>query len=152
MLTIVKTTVPILEAAPNFKALLEEYADECAIEGFPHPSARMEMYKLIEAGGSFHVYAAREDDELVGFITVLLITLLHYGVYAAIVESYFVTKDKRKTGAGTRLRRVAEEYALNRGAPGILLSAPLGGVLAEVLPNEGYTETNRVFFKRFKNA
>ncbi len=35
------------------------------------------------------------------------------------------------------------------GTPGLLVSAPMGGSLAEVLPRRGFAETNRVFFKGF---
>ena len=38
------------------------------------------------------------------------------------------------------------------GCPGLLVSAPAGGVLAKVLPRRGYAETNRVFFKELNDA
>jgi GNAT superfamily N-acetyltransferase len=74
----------------------------------------------------------------------------HYGVAIAVTESFFVGKEYRKSGAGLKLLRAAEAHA--EGAPGLLVSAPVGGTLAEVLPHLGYRETNRVFFKELAHG
>ena len=65
----------------------------------------------------------------------------------AITESFFVAKVHRDSGAGLKLLRAAEQKARALGSPGLLVSAPFGGTLVQVLPRAGYTETNRVFFK-----
>jgi GNAT superfamily N-acetyltransferase len=67
-----------------------------------------------------------------------------------VVESFFVGKAYRKSGAGLRLLHEAEKYALKNNLPGLLVSAPFGGDLAVVLPHVGYIETNRVFFRKTK--
>jgi GNAT superfamily N-acetyltransferase len=85
---------------------------------------------------------------LVGFVTVLTHIMPHYGVPISITESFFVAGSHRKTGAGYKLLRAAERYAKDRGSSGLLISAPSGGRLAEVLPKAGYKETNVVYFKR----
>ena len=65
----------------------------------------------------------------------------------AVVESYFVASKHRKSGAGLALLREAERIASDRGAHALLVSAPHGGRLADVMPRVGYRETNRVFFR-----
>jgi hypothetical protein len=40
-----------------------------------------------------------------------------------------------------------EFIARDMGAIGILVSAPMGGRLNELMPNIGYSHTNEVFFK-----
>lgn len=148
---ITQCSIAELENDPNLPALLDEYAAECSIEGLPHPSAKVELYKQLEATGWLAPFAAYADDKLIGFIFVLCSVIPHYGVHVATTESYFVARDKRRTGAGIMLLNMAERHAKDKGSPGLLVSAPSGGVLAEVLQSShGYVETNRVFFRRFK--
>lgn len=139
-----------LESSPNLAALLDEYAAECSIEGLPHPSGKVELYKQLERSGWLSAIGAYTEDQLIGFIFVLCSVIPHYGVHVATVESYFVAKDKRRTGAGMMLLYAAEQHARDKGSPGLLVTAPAGGVLASVLQSiHGYVETNRVFFRRF---
>ena len=143
-------SVSELEGDPNLPTLLAEYADECSIDGLPHPSAKVEVYKQLEASGWLHSIAAYADDQLVGFIFILCSVIPHYGVHVATTESYFVAKDKRRTGAGVMLLYAAEKHAKEKGSPGLLICAPSGGALASVLQSaHGYVETNRAYFKRF---
>lgn len=147
-----KTTVSEVETNENFPALAKEYAEESAIHGLPSPDEKLSVYRVIEASGVFHVYGAFLLDKLIGFISVLTPVIPHYGVMIAVSESFFVAKDQRRTGAGLKLLRAAEAHACSAGSPGMLVSAPLGGILAEVLPCVGYRETNRVFFKEMAHA
>lgn len=150
-LTIRKCSIAEMEASPNIHELLAEYAAESAINGLPSPSAKVEMYKHMESVGTLHIIGAFLDDVLIGYITILKPVLPHYSVAVAVAESFFVAKAYRKTGAGLKLLHEAENYAKEKSSPGLLVSAPFGGNLAEVLPHVGYTETNRVFFKGFGN-
>jgi hypothetical protein len=44
---------------------------------------------------------------------------------------------------------MAEKYVDEIGSPGLLLSSPVGGILADILENSSdYIETNRVFFRK----
>ncbi len=141
------TTVSELEVAPNFGALLEEYAAESSIYGLPHPKANIAMYKVMENSGMLKSFGAWVDGDLVGFITVLTVILPHYSEYVSVTESFFVSAQDRATGAGMRLLRCAENAAIVLKAKGLLVSAPMGSTLAQVLELTSYRETNRVFFK-----
>lgn len=142
-----RCTMADLEAAPTFGALISEYAAEAAIAGMPPPQARMSQYRDLEAKGFLHPFSAVMDGELVGFITVLHAPLPHYSLSAAVSESFFVAKAHRASMAGLKLLVMAEELAAELQSPGLLVSAPFGGKLFELLPKLGYVETNRVFFK-----
>lgn len=135
--------------APNRFELWDEYARESSIDGMPKPEVQIEAYRMLEKAGALRLIGAFDGDLLVGFVSVLVNVLPHYGVIAAVTESFFVAAAYRKTGAGLNLLREAEAHAQAMNAPVLLVSAPTGGRLAGVLPNVGYTETNRVFFKRF---
>jgi len=105
---------------------------------------------MIETAGVLHSFGAFKDSELVGFITIIATVLPHYGVLVPVSESFFVAKEYRKTGAGTKLLRTAEEFASSIGAKGLIISAPTGGSLDQALsnPKSGYQNTNRAFFRR----
>jgi len=142
-----EATVSEITDNENFSVLRAEYAAEASINGMPDPSDKMGMYSEIEKSGVFHAFAAFEGDKLVGFIATITPILPHYGVAVTVTESLFVGASYRKTGAGLKLIRAAEKHAKSVGSPGILISAPSGGTLAEILPKMHYRETNRVFFK-----
>lgn len=147
MLTIDQCTIADLEDAPNIWALLDEYAAESSIKGLPSPNAKATVYKALESTGALTVFRAVEDGELIGFLLMLAPVIPHYGRVIATTESLFVTASRRKSGAGLRLIAAMREKARELGSPGILISAPLGGQLAEVLSRMDFVETNRVFFQ-----
>lgn len=147
MVTIEPTTAASLFADPDWNALAAEYAAECRIEGLPPASGRFETYAALEGMGVLHSFAARVDGRLAGFVAMLANKAPHYDVVICVTESFFVAGAQRKTGAGLRLLAAAEDKARELGSPGLLVSAPFGGRLFEVLPRRGYVEANRVFFK-----
>lgn len=148
MLTIKPCTVEEIESAPNFTDLLAQYAAESSIAGMPAPSAKLDMYRSLEASGAIVIFGALVNDQIVGFLVVLAPMLPHYGRTVATAESFFVAKDYRDSGAGLELLRRAEKHADEIGSPALLVSAPAGGVLEKVLPRVGYDHSNTVFFKR----
>ena len=145
--TVRKCSVAEIEANDAFSSLWREYSAEAAIAGFPPPTEKLATYRLIETSGAFHAYGAFLAKRLVGFMAVLTPVIPHYGIAIAVTESLFVGSEHRKTGAGIKLIRTAERHAREAGSPGLLISAPMGGRLADVLPRLGYRETNRVFMK-----
>lgn len=152
-LTIQKCTAQEILLNPLFPSLRCEYAHESAIAGLPDPSEKMEMYLAMDGYGVLQLYGAfMPSQTLVGFVAVLAPVLPHYGVTIAVCESLFVASAHRKTGAGMRLIRTAEQHAKEICSPGLLVSAPLGGRLATILPRIGYSETNRVFLKRIHHG
>ncbi|WP_428659504.1 GNAT family N-acetyltransferase [Reyranella sp.] len=139
-------------AAASFPQLAAEYARESLIDGMPQPAPDWNAYAALEAAGLLHGFAASVDGELVGFITVLRAKPPRYAAPVAVTESFFVARAHRRTGAGLKLLRAAEDKARALGVPALLVSAPSEGVLAQVLPRRGYAETNRVFFKELTDA
>jgi GNAT superfamily N-acetyltransferase len=147
-----KCSIAEAEAMPNLPEILEEYAKELVVEGAPPWQAKMELYYQLEAAGILQGFAAFVNDVMVGFVTVLITVLPHNGVIMAVTESYFVVKKFRGTQAGFKLLGEAEQYAKERGSPCLLVSAPVDGDLAKVLPRVGYTHTNSVFFRSLKDV
>jgi GNAT superfamily N-acetyltransferase len=138
-----------LEQDSNFDALRDEYSEECAIAGLPPIAEKFEVYKRMEDVGFFHLFGAYSEDKLVGFVSVIISIIPHYGVAIAVAESLFLSKEFRPTSLGRGLIASAEDCAKTAGSSGLLFSAPVGGQLSKLLPNIGYRETNITFFKEF---
>lgn len=137
-----------LLAAPNWWALVDEYAAECGNSGIGRPEMQVDTYRALEAAGVLRIAAAYHDGVLAGFLFYLLTVLPHYGRLVAVSESVFVAAAHRDTGAGLALLKAAEDAALVAGAVGLLVSAPAGGTLDRLLAAKRYEHTNAVWFKR----
>lgn len=133
----------------SFNEIVKQYELESKVEGIPDADLQFDMYKLLESMGKFFIFCAYVDDELVGFITLVANVVPHNGKLFGMVESYFVLKQYRKTGAGVELLRAAEKCAEAIGAVGMVLSAPAGGKLSRVMRRSKYRLTHETFFKGF---
>jgi GNAT superfamily N-acetyltransferase len=147
MLTVEACPIADIVAAAAFPQLAAEYVRDSLIDGMPPPAPDWTAYAALEAAGLLHGFAASVDGELVGFLGLLVSKVPRYAAPIATSESFFVARAHRKSGAGLKLLGAAEAKARELGSAGLLVSAPAGGALAEVLPRRGYAETNRVFFK-----
>lgn len=128
---------------------MAEYSAESSIRDLGQVSAQWEIYKTMADAGALHPFAVFDGDSVLsGFMLLIISVLPHYGLPIAVSESFFIAESIRKTGVGLRLLREAERFAVERGAVGMLVSSPVGGRLASVLPRSGYKATNEVFFRR----
>lgn len=153
MITVRKTTVAEIEASPNFSTMLEEYATEAAAKKAPPYCPQLEMYQQWENAGTLYIIGVFAEDVLVGFVNLLKAVLPHWGVLAVVTESLFVLQAYRKTGAGTKLIDAAKNYISEVNAFGALITAPVGGTLAEILlQRDDCEEVNRVFFMRVRDV
>lgn len=151
--SIKKCTVEEFLEEQNSFDLLDAYADELAMEGLPHPKAKLDMYRQLESLGKLQIITAYMENFLIGFVNVITVMNPHYGIDISSTESFFVLKEFRKSGAGVLLRREAELCAKRLNSPGIFISAPFGSNLAASLEgSKDYKETGRTFFKGFANV
>ena len=136
---------------PSFPRLSAAYARESGIEGLPSPTPDTAHYLAADSCGLCHMIGAYLDEELIGFVNVLVASFPHYSTKIATLESWFVHPEHRHTGAGLALKAAAERTAIAHGAAGMFVSTPFGSQLAAVMDAQSsYRETNRVFFKVFE--
>ena len=147
MTEVKRITFAELTASAQWDGLVSEYADECQIAGLPRCKCDNSTYYLLENSGAINFVAAFIGDTLIGFAFLLVTQLPHYSRIVAVVDSIFVAKKYRGSGAGMMLIREMESIAKDNEAIGILVSAPKGGRLNALMPNIGYAHTNEVFFK-----
>lgn len=141
-------TVDEIANAPNIAALTDEYAAESHNAELPPPNVQWDYYRALENAGVLLPVAAHLDDELIGFAGLIINKLPHHGALFAVTESFFVAKAHRKSGAGLRLLRFVEQKAREYGSPCLMVSAPHGGQLEQVMPRVGYRHANTIFVRR----
>jgi len=146
-IAITSCTVDEFAQARNLDVLFAAYQRESSIPGLGPCNVQLDKYRQLEAAGALHTFVAYRGPDLVGFLSMIVTVLPHYGALVATTESFFVAEDARAGGTGMKLLRRAEDHARGLGAVGLLVSAPHGGRLAKIMPRAGYQETNRVFFR-----
>lgn len=134
-------------AQPHLPALLQAYGEESALQELEPAEMQTAIYQAMEANGCLHLLAAFDGDDMVGLLALIVSVLPHYGKRVASTESFFVSEDARKTGAGLALLRAAEKHAQELGAVGLMVSAALHSRLARVMWGLDYRPTHRVYFK-----
>jgi|DEB0MinimDraft_4_1074332.scaffolds.fasta_scaffold02103_5 GNAT superfamily N-acetyltransferase len=142
-------TLDDLCSHPSFSDMLREYEQECALGGLPANFCET-SYRELESNGLINILAAYNGDQLLGFLSLMITILPKYTLPIASSESFFVSPKHRKTGAGLRLLKTAEYLATERGAVGMLMSAPTGSRLESVAVGVGYAPSNTVFFKELQ--
>jgi GNAT superfamily N-acetyltransferase len=140
------STLAELMGDPDILALLAEYEAEAKSPELPAAQPQWEQYAALERAGALDVIAAYEGARLIGFVAVLRASLPHYGGGVCVVESIFVTAERRRTGAGRALIRAAEAVAAHYGTS-LLVTAPAGSALEVILPRLGYRHSNTVFVR-----
>lgn len=133
-----RTCIAELYADPGFTPMVEEYASH-ANRLFPKATFRQEDYMRAEATGNMASWRVMSGDVLCGFMIILSAPSLHFGVTMGVVESLFVMKKYRMTGAGKHLIDQARAYAKAQGFSPLIVQCPYGAKLARLLENEGFT-------------
>jgi GNAT superfamily N-acetyltransferase len=136
---------------PKAESLFAEYAAESSISEIGEINPQTQLYAAMDASGMLRCFGAYDGERLIGFATTLLYSLPHYGKKIATVESIFVAKDERSSGAGRELMEAVEEYAKGAGCVAILYTAPVGSQLERLLNvKRAYRQTNSVFTRSLR--
>lgn len=147
-LTVRLCSVAEVEQSGALGELLAAYGAESRVAEFGEVVANFDMYRQMEANGALHIVGAFAGDELVGLASLLVYGLPHYGGRrVCAMESFFVAPAARRGGTGLKLLRAAEARAKELGATALMVSAPVNGRLAQVLPRSGYRPTSQVFVR-----
>ena len=131
---------------PCAPELLRSYAEDCLV---PDAEPQRPLYAAMEKMGTLQCFGAYFSPgagitpKLIGFISVMRTIVPHDGHLIAAVESVFVDRDYRSTGAFFLLVAAAEQYATDCGCRCLLASARIGSALDVVLTRRaGYEKTH----------
>ena len=119
--------------------------DVCA-QG-PNPS--VDMYKTVEMANQVVAFAAYDDGEMVGYITMFVYPHLHYGVMFGAHDTLVVRKDMRRGTVGIRLMSAAKTEARARGAKFIAWHAKPNSSMDLILQARHCTAAETVYLERF---
>lgn len=136
--------------SPEAEDLLREYSRECSISEIGPTDPQRHIYDSMEAMGLMYSFGAYKNGVLVGFATLLVFVLPHYGKKIANVESLFVAKKYRRN-FGLRLMTELERFAKDdMQCYGMLYNARSGTRLERFLDAmPKYQRTNSVFLRMF---
>lgn len=136
--------------APNAAELLAEYSAECALPELGEAAPQAHLYEAMERSGAMQAFGVFEGRALIGFATVLIYTVPHYGKWASATESIFIAREKRSAGAAGLLLDTIDGYAKGRGCEASFYSAPVGSRFARFLHlhSDRYRNTNSVFLRK----
>lgn len=138
----------ILEA-PNAAELFREYAAECSLPEIGEISPQPGMYEALERSGGMQAFGAYEGGTLIGFATLLIYVVPHYGRKIASPESMFLARAERHSGRGAELMGFLERHAKEKGCEAILYSAAAGSRLEKLLSRlRAYRRCNSVFARK----
>lgn len=131
---------------PNAAALLHEYSVECSMPELGYANPQHEMYALLEATGGFQAFGVYDADRLVGFGSVLMHTIPHYGHKIATNESIFITPRIRNTGWGGLLMTAMEHHAKDKDGVVFLWTVPKGsGIDRKMANSPRHRHSNNVY-------
>jgi GNAT superfamily N-acetyltransferase len=131
----------------RFEELINEYAEESKAQEAPEPKPDRELYELLEKKGALHSLRALHNGEMIGFATVIVNQVPHYGDPIATTESLFVEKAMRSTGAGLALIKAAEQVARYKKCGSLFVSAPTGSSLEKLMTRMKYRHSHSTFVR-----
>ncbi len=135
--------------APNAAELFAEYESECANPELGPISPQADLYAAMEASGGLQAFGVYENDSLIGFLTILIWTVPHYGKKIGSNADIFLASEHRGSGTGAKMIALAEGYAKSKGAICFQWTVPAGSRFAKLLSfNVGrYRRSNSVFLR-----
>lgn len=138
--------------ASNARCLLNEYSLECSIPEIGEARPQAEIYEALEKSGSFQAFGIYDGDTLIGFVTVIIWTIPHYGKKIASTESIFIARKYRHKGIGRDLLNFIEDYAKKNGCVAFQYTAPVGSRFSQLLALnvDRYRRTNHVYLRDLK--
>ena len=146
-ITIKLVSVNDVQTADNIDLLLDEYAQESALDGMPSPVPDWRVYRIAEEAGCLFSFGAYADDKLVGFIGVQMTYAAQYSAHIGSTMAFFVDSNYRKFGTGKYLVDHASDELSKRGAAAIAIGAPSESRLAKAAQSLGFKETNRLYMR-----
>lgn len=132
---------------PACDALLAEYAAECCLPELGEIAPQRDLYERMEASGGLQCFGVYKE-RLIGFFTVLVYVLPHYGRKIATTESLFLSKLHRSGRDGREMLNYIEAYANEKGCTAVLYTAPVGSQFSTLLScRQPYRHSNNVFIR-----
>jgi GNAT superfamily N-acetyltransferase len=113
-------------SAPNAQELFSEYESECALPELSPICPQADLYEAMEKGGGMQAFGVYEGEKLIGFMTVLVWIVPHYGKRIASTADFFLADAFRIKGIWPKMMATIKEYAKSKGCVSLQCTAPVG--------------------------
>jgi N-acetylglutamate synthase-like GNAT family acetyltransferase len=135
----------------NEPGLVEILAEGTTEAGLLEGKACKELYRALEQNKVLKVIKCEKEGNLVGLAIIILFTSLHYSVMLAQLDTIYVLKEYRSSGAGLKLLKEAEKIAEEAKVPVLFYNARINSEIETILLyKDDYELTHTIFCKRFK--
>lgn len=106
------------------------------------------QYRRAEEAGVLHIITARQEGEMVGYVTAMIAPHRHSaGAIHAQGDLIYLKPRARKGRTAFDLHNAAETHFKNKGATYLSWSAKMGSTLEKLLPRLGYQPEEIVYGK-----
>lgn len=113
-----------LAERPEFDGMTKAYRAEVGHKDYLDGVLDEGFYRKAQAEGRMGIYAMQVNDALAGFFTLMFCEVPHATMLSATVESFYIAPAYR--GYAKWALAMLAEAAKDRGAPGVLVTAPVG--------------------------
>lgn len=108
----------------------------------------LDLYRKAEGLGLLKIFTARDEGELIGYVVVVITPDIHSkGNFLASDDGFFVKREYRKHGHGTRLLQFAETCLKEDGFATFHVSSTMMNPIDDLLLRVGYKEIERKYEK-----
>jgi GNAT superfamily N-acetyltransferase len=134
------------EMLPYLRAQHEE--NETNVEGIPLDPA-VDTYRSLESQGLLSVITARDADDLVGYLVLLVFGDLHHKDYKiAQQDIMYVVPDKRGSEVAQKLLKFTEAFAKIKGATWLRITMKAQQRFDKLLESNGMSKDEITYAKR----
>jgi len=106
------------------------------------------VYQKLADAGKVKIYTARRDGVLVGYAVFVITPNLHYSVWQAVQDVFYVDPGERGAMLGTKLIKFAEECLTKLEIQSIYHSVNVVHDFGPLLKRQGYIHTENIYTKR----
>lgn len=109
-----------------------------------------EQYALLDSAGILHIFTARDNENLVGYLVMMLSKSIHHKDHLfATTDVIYVKPDYRKTHTGADLIKFAESHCKENGASLMTLNMKVEFPFDRLMTTMGFNLLERVYHKCF---
>lgn len=109
-----------------------------------------EQYALLDSAGILHIFTARDNGNLVGYLVMMLSKSIHHKDHLfATTDVIYVKPEYRKTHTGADLIKFSESHCKENGASLMTLNMKVEFPFDRLMTTMGFNLLERVYHKCF---
>lgn len=133
----------------ELEPMLEEHFKEVGYHNGPTEVAVDDRtYTSLDDAGRMMMFTVRDDEDLVGYLSVVFITPTHHcNDIFACVDAFYVKKEYRRSSIGLKLFKKAEAAARNKGVKYMTAMSNINAPIENFLSGMGFELTDKTYIR-----